>query len=479
MGASTLRFDLIPHHWITPSITFTTLSHRYNTPNHTNHTQYIISHLLLSPSSSLTHTSLLLLLIFFHFLQVTPLTFRLFMHNGYMYRKTHITTQEKRKRVFIPSNWDHISNIDVDLYDGTIPIKDSKHSRQLLKYLLHGCYTSSFYRDDAEYPLSAARAGTICNGDKKILKPIRAALEEANIIVCDYEAKKGVKSYHYSLHPDLIAETWTMTSHYEVFKVPKSKYQIQWEGSEGHTPLDVDETILEQAISYTASEKGWGSDKDDRSEYWYSTLAHEWDNEIYRLGKTGRVYGSWSNIPKELRGVFTIAGEETVEVDFKSSQPTILVSLYEDKLDEECQKYIKTLKDGFYEEIIASVSIDNRELIKERTMAFLCGKKKSTPEIDHYFKTEFPKLYARILDMTKNDYRELAWYLQKIESGVVVDRVCKKHTAFSMHDAVICKKTDAQAIRKTMVRELRNVIGIDPVVTIEDKRAKIMGHKKP
>lgn len=381
-----------------------------------------------------------------------------------------------KKRIFIPSNWEEIIETQVQVGKKIHKVRDCNHCKKLTKYLLHGCYSSEFFRDDG-YPMHSLRASTICSGNNKILPALREAFEGLGIIICDNESKKGYKSFHYGLGKSMKSVDWRLSEHMESFKTLKSEAQQDREKRENLPRLEVDESILSAALSLAAKEKGWGKDKENRIAYWETQLTDNWRDVIIHQGKTGRIYGSWSNIPKELRGVFKIDGEKAVEVDIKSSQPTLLVLLYEDKCDPECQTFIRMIQDSeCYEQIMDFTGIKDRNLVKKKTMEYLCGKVESNPEIKGFFSQKYPYLFTKISTIQKDYYKKLAWFLQKHEANIVVNNICKNYNVYSMHDGVICKESEAEEIQKAMRKALEAECGIKGIVTIEDKRAIIESH---
>lgn len=262
-------------------------------------------------------------------------------------------TKIKSTRIFIPSNWTKLKKLTID----GKPIGDMKNHLTLLKYLLHCCYTAQYYKEYREdgFPFSYARAATICKGDKKPFSKLRKVLMEHQVITCDEIAILGQKSYHYCLGPLMEETSWKLSHHKEDFILPLSQVEQSLKDHE----LTIDHTVLPKALEYAAKvRKEWTEDKEA---HWHWYLTNNWDNDAYEC-KTGRVYGTWSRVPRELRGTFLINGEHVVEVDVKSAQPTCLVNLYPDRCARECQQFIQIIQEGrFYEEIMEHTGIVDRD----------------------------------------------------------------------------------------------------------------------
>lgn len=378
-----------------------------------------------------------------------------------------IEKQARSFRIYIPSNWDWLTSIPI----GGKPLRDRGPSVMMLKYLLHGCYTAQFYRDDG-FPLSYMKAEIMCSGDRHAFSKLKKALLEVNVITSDNVCKYREKAFHYSLGAAMKKSTWALSKHMETFTLPV--FRVEQAVSEGDLTVDLD--LLESALEFTAKARGW---EPKSTEFWRLYLTDNWNNEVHG-SKTGRIYGTWCRVPRELRGVFLIKGEPVVEVDIKSSQPTLLVNLYKDRCSNECQRFIKIIKAGkFYEVVMHITGIESRDVAKEKTMKFLCGKRKSNPEILTFFEKVFPELLTKMLDKWPHEddektppakYKALSWWLQRQEATIIVNRICKDFPVFSMHDGVICQASIAEEVKKATEKALFDVCGIHGIVTIENKR---------
>jgi len=372
-----------------------------------------------------------------------------------------IKNKTKNVRIFIPSNWEEIQNIEVE----NNKIISRKTDIHLLKYFMHCCYSAKWLREDGA-PFSYQKASVICKGDRKPFSRIKKSLIRERIITCDEVAILGKKSYHYQLGPMMEDVTWNLSLHREQFTIPKSDV----EQSNSACELTIDHSILDTSLDYAAKVRGW---KSDRKEYWRWHLTDNWDNDVHGC-KTGRVYGTWSRVPRELRGIFLINGESTVEVDIKSAQPTLLINLYDDRCSKECQKFIEIIQKGlFYEIFMRKTGIENRDEVKEKIMAFLCGKVKSNSEISDAFQGMFPILFEKIRKKIDAHHCSLSWWLQGQESEIIVRKICKEFSVYSMHDGVICQASKAEEVQNATEKAIHEVCGITGIVVIDNKREAI------
>lgn len=320
--------------------------------------------------------------------------------------------------------------------------------------------------------MSYVKAQAMCKEDRKSFSRLKSALLENGVITCDNVCKFGKKAFHYTLGPAMKGTVWTLSNHQEEFTLPV--YGI----GQGVTlkDLTIDLMLLDAALKSTAEARGWDQ---KRTEFWRWQLTDGWNNEVHK-SKHGRVFGTWSRVPRELRGLFLIKGKPTVEVDIKNAQPTFLVNLYKDKCLPECQKFIEKIAAGeFYEYIMEKTELKEREDVKRLCMSFLCGKVKSNPELLGFFRKEFPTLLLRILEKLASNYRSLAWWLQQQESAIIVQGICSKFPVFSMHDGVICEESMREEVKKATEKALFDVCGIHGKVVIEDKREQLLNAIAP
>ena len=372
-----------------------------------------------------------------------------------------INHKSKSVRIFIPSNWEKIQNIEVE----NKKISSRRNDFHLLKYFMHCCYSATYLREDGA-PFSYQKAAAICKGDRKPFSRIKKALLNEGVITCDDVAILRKKSFHYQLGPMMKDVKWNISLHSEQFTIPKSDV----EQSHQNCQLTIDDSILDKSLDYAATVRRWTN---DRKEYWRWHLTDNWDNDAHGC-KTGRVYGTWSRVPRELRGMFMINGESTVEVDIKSAQPNLLINLYDDRCSKECQNFIKVIQKGkFYEIFMRKTGIEDRNKVKENIMAFLCGKVKSNSEISDSFQDTFPILFEKIRKKIEAHHCSLSWWLQGQESEIIVRKICKDFPVYSMHDGVICQASLAEKVQKATENAIREVCGITGIVVIENKREAI------
>jgi hypothetical protein len=370
-------------------------------------------------------------------------------------QETHEVTQQ----IFTPSNWSEIIKIKC----GNTPISRQRATTHLLKRFLHCCYTAQYLRDDGA-PFSFHAAAAICKGDKIKFSKLRKTLLDNQIIKCDGLCVFREKAYHYALGPAMEEVKWKLSEKPETFTLLRPLNAPKG----GPLDLTIDTSLLDPAIEYVKGLRNW---TDTESEFWKWHLTENWTNESH-TATTGRVYGPWSNIPRELRGLLLIKGQSTVEVDIRSAQPMLLVKLYKDRNSKERMAFMEVIESGeFYESIMRVTGESDREEIKKQVMTFLCGKKKGNPNIYSFFKKQFPEMLAEIEKITQPHHRMLGRLLQRFESDIIVRNICKNHPVYSMHDGAICEASLAPEVKKATEEAILEYCEIRAKVTIEDKRS--------
>ena len=189
--------------------------------------------------------------------------------------------------------------------------------------------------------------------------------------------------------------------------------------------------------------------------------------------KAGRFYSALTNMPKDMRSMLLIDGEETAEIDLGSSQFYFALNLYPQH-SKERQRYYKALQGGIYELINQRCTrpYKNRDYYKTKCIAQIFYKKTSEGIFWDAFKKEFPELAALITSFKKlHSNVDLAYLLQKAESDTVILDACEKLMregipVATVHDSIICKKSDSAFVAKTLEAAAFRAVGEKPVIKV-------------
>jgi hypothetical protein len=137
-------------------------------------------------------------------------------------------------------------------------------------------------------------------------------------------------------------------------------------------------------------------------------------------------------------------------------------------------KYKSFVEHGeLYEYLMSEFGLENREQFKEtffRDVFF--GRKVPWPRKVN-FEQLFPSV-ARILDeVKKDDYRSLAWMMQRAESNLIITQICgrlmdehKDCFISTIHDSILTTEDHVDKIKLIMKQEFKK-LGILPSIRVE------------
>lgn len=266
---------------------------------------------------------------------------------------------------------------------------------------------------------------------------------------------------------------------------------------------------------------------------------------FFHKDETGnRLHTNLTNLPKGLRQFLTYDGQDLVSIDIKNSQPFMslpllekefwqskdqpgkptLKRIYKEKyeeirenrkannntimfrvspktliqLDFQRQDFVKNVVNGtFYEYLIgvfekAGLNLgatpkEKRDKVKKMVLILLFdddhklyNRKHGSPS--QVFKRLFPSVAKIFRYVKEGNYKNLAIILQRIESYLVLERVCGKITEerpeipiFTIHDSIITTAGNENYVQSIMEDELKRSIGNAPQFSIEQWQ-KEMAH---
>jgi hypothetical protein len=241
----------------------------------------------------------------------------------------------------------------------------------------------------------------------------------------------------------------------------------------------------------------------------------------HTIGKKGyRLFTLISYLPKELRKHVLFQKKNLVSIDISNSQPYLILWLF--KVDPEVKKKQRNIlrgtiiqhnnlsslmipflaktqssiefqrykdlvcKGGFYEQFIPgyarknNLNISDVELVKKEVKLNVLKSfySKNSMRIGNGIKTDlhrsFPKI-SRLLNMIKRPkYQLLSIILQRIESYMVLDVICKRISLerpdipiFSLHDSIVSTIGNEEYIKNIMTEELSRHIGSPPNIKFD------------
>lgn len=263
----------------------------------------------------------------------------------------------------------------------------------------------------------------------------------------------------------------------------------------------------------------------------------------YRFSGIGhRFYSPLTNLKKELRNYLTYDGKPLVSIDIKNSQPFFAIALFRKSFWSTTTQYSPNLNlhklskkldevlgigssrgSSIYDSIITLIKtsknltgqgspflhfidlvvkgqlyeyiekefkptypnrFDCRQNVKKEVLRILYGDPKN--EYDHFqkpcqtFKDHFPEVYSLFKLIKSEEYNLLPLLLQRIESYLVIDIICKEISKlhpqiplFTIHDSIVTTKENEVIVEQIMSQQILEHIGHKPELFIENLRAII------
>jgi len=404
--------------------------------------------------------------------------------------------EDKEMRVMVPSN---ISEI-LELPFKTKTIGKNKRASRVVKYLLSEMFRKMELSGDFYASINSLKISANAGFATAITASVVTILLDNGYLTIgqDYVATKSSRKYGFG--PKLRDVTWSLDAPavYQKCSINKLPAPVR---------LEVNTTLYTSISDNIAEKRSWS---ENSKTLWNFIITQDWNNEK-TVGQTNREFGTWSFIPKEVRGVFEINKEPVLEVDIVSSNALMMYGVIYKDLDDtvyEKGKMKQLLETNSFYEYVMDVtnikskndSMTDRDYIKELVNSFICGKrptKELKDNIDsvrmtNFFKQEFPYLYLKI-DTAKafesvnkegkkrwvQAYKQLGYELQNLEASIIVDTLCNEFTdAFSLHDAVVCPVSQTTAIQNRLSEIILDKIGISVMPKIENRREELLNYGK-
>jgi len=193
---------------------------------------------------------------------------------------------------------------------------------------------------------------------------------------------------------------------------------------------------------------------------------------------TGRVFNVITGTASVLRPHLRLDGRPVVEVDVRACQPFLLATLYpKDSLER--AKYLTAVTTGDFYELFRpalTTKADSKRPARSRKVLKLAvqiqvlfGGPNQRRELWDLFAATFPELAGLIDRFIKEGSTTLAAHLQKLESGIVIERVVPRllqelqgRPFLTIHDSILCIRADAATVAKIMEEEFAARVGATP-----------------
>jgi len=196
----------------------------------------------------------------------------------------------------------------------------------------------------------------------------------------------------------------------------------------------------------------------------------------------GRIHTNITNLKRDLRKYLKFNDQSIVNLDISSSQPLLLYILS------------RSCNNGVYMGSISCCAATDLEHYKSLVEAgeiypFLSEKLllQPTEDIKHVLYRDvffgkdthpkfcelFPTVAATLKELKKSDYRNAAWTMQRLESDIVINKICRDlmdthPNAFitTIHDSFISTRENIPIIQDAVRRTFR-ALGVAPKLRVE------------
>ncbi|MEO6175637.1 MAG: hypothetical protein ABIP27_10855 [Flavobacterium circumlabens] len=185
-----------------------------------------------------------------------------------------------------------------------------------------------------------------------------------------------------------------------------------------------------------------------------------------------------TNMASDLRQ-FIVGYENMSYLDLCNSQPVlfnILLQSYRknasESLLQEIDNYFSITTSGKWYEWLQGLYGLSRNECKEIWMKIAYSENSHNKEVKKVFQKQFPLIYSIIAEIKKENYANFAIALQKIESKIFIDVICKELVShniipYTMHDGLLVPSEDEEKTLKIMQSTLKERLGVIPLIKFE------------
>ena len=197
---------------------------------------------------------------------------------------------------------------------------------------------------------------------------------------------------------------------------------------------------------------------------------------FYHFDNYGRLHTNFTILKSFIRkNCLLIDLEETCEIDIKNSQPLFLTKLIQYSgtkwVKEEEFNLFKTLtiEGNYYQYLMESAGITDRQLAKEITYKVLFGRNATNSKADKIFSKLFPTIhhFIKLYKKESGDYKVLAYELQKAESNLIFNKIIKQIIEIhpevrliTVHDSIIIPRKYKESIWTIFQTKIYEEFGI-------------------
>ncbi len=348
----------------------------------------------------------------------------------------------------------------------TIEYKEFKLKTDYIIDITHSLLLKYYFKKDNRFPLNS-----IVLKDKYgfMYNQYINYMVDNNIIVMVKNYQTGLTSRVYALNDDIFRNK--IKRYRNSDKVLIKKYKLKFVDMFDDSVKDLIDTEVKEklvsdlfnvkieygrAIFYLNSVKYHDYDVYNRNIYSVESINNK--HIFYHFDSYGRMHTNYTILKSFIRkNCLLIDGEETCELDIANSQPLFLTKLIADSKTkwvdpDEFELFKKlTISGKYYQYMMDMLGETNKKKIKEMTYKVLFGRNIGHSKIDKAFKSIFPTIhnFIKLYKKEHDDYKILAYDLQKAESNLIFNKIIKRiintHPHIKMitiHDSIVITKKD-------------------------------------
>jgi len=271
--------------------------------------------------------------------------------------------------------------------------------------------------------------------------------------------------------------------------------------------VDINE---KEAIKYV-NENVYEYEKNSIHKIMINNLKRIKTNCSWEIGKTGRIYNNVTNFPRDLRKFLRWQKTPLQEKDISNSQPVFFNKLIDDYIQDhfhttspsttllENPIYVSTISETLlyknlttkgifydylmerfikgheqYDYLLDDLIINEpRDIFKKIFFGrvFYCEDKWITNEREE-FKILFPHVSEIVTYYKKDNYKNLANSLQKLESDLIINHVVPRLSnqniyCLTIHDSILTTPDKLETVKEIILNEFENQYGIVPTIKIK------------
>lgn len=220
----------------------------------------------------------------------------------------------------------------------------------------------------------------------------------------------------------------------------------------------------------------------------------------------GRIHNNVTNLSRDLRKFLRYNDEKLIEIDIANSQPFLFNILiydyfkdhnitnisYDGNIDinvsypygnqnqtssADVEKFKELTSQGlFYEYLMNEFDIaEDRSTFKVRFFSKVFFSEEKPYFINserQQFKELFPNVYKIVAYYKREDYRNLAIALQKVEADIIINHVVpklakKRIYVLTIHDSILTLPDNAEIVKQTILEVFENKYGLVPTVKVK------------